>query len=321
MSPFIKPTSGSTRFKNLLAQLPPLQIPLDNRTQQLPKFSDLPKEIRIKIWKIIAHQRRSIKLVADTLQLHADHKSHRIPHQRRVPAILHICQESREEGLLYYEPCLEYTPWDVGLSTNDAPWFSATYFNTIYVCIQGLLSHAIQANAEIFQVNFAVDRFYFRHSHDTNNDDHKINLQHYNFARNTLAKIQYLEINSYHGPQEVYRHHSLLRIMLNVNILTVTIDISDQKHATENVNGHLFLHDCKHEFQQQMKETAKRADGHKSSGPLVKLINRQAVQFKWKGWATVELTPTCFILSFRSFFQSRIAGQHLGDWETVLVDD
>jgi hypothetical protein len=158
MSPFIKPTSDSTRLKNLLAQLPPLRIPLDNPTRQFPKFSDLSKEIRIKIWKVIAHQLRSIKLVADTLQLYADHKSHRIPHQRRVPAILHICQESREEGLLYYEPCPEYTPWDVGLSTNDTPWFSATYSNTIYVCFQRFLSHAAEVNADIFRsISLLID--------------------------------------------------------------------------------------------------------------------------------------------------------------------
>jgi hypothetical protein len=104
-------------------------------------------------------------------------------------------------------------------------------------------------------------------------------------------------------------------------MLTVTIDISDQKLATENVNGHLFLHACKDAFQLQMTETAKRADGHKSSGPLVKLIDRQAVRFKWKGWAIAELSPSYVIEHFRTYLRSRIAGQHLGDWETVLVDD
>jgi 2EXR family len=141
MLSFIKPTSRSIRFNDLLARLPLLQIPLDNPTQQFLKFSNLPKEIKIKIWKVIAHQRRSIKLVANTLQLHADHRSHSIQHQRRVPAILHICQESRKEGLIYYDACREYTPWDVGLSSNDTPWFSATYSNTIYVCFKASLLH------------------------------------------------------------------------------------------------------------------------------------------------------------------------------------
>ena len=70
-----------------------------------------------------------------------DHGTRNIPGQARVPEVLQVNRESREEALKYYEAIYEVTPWDNCMAADiDELWTSPYPGNTVYV-------------------NFAVDRF------------------------------------------------------------------------------------------------------------------------------------------------------------------
>ena len=73
--------------------------------QSFPNFEALPVEIRLTIWKTIALTPRTLELyvqqVRYTIYLHC---------QNPIPALLHVCNESREEGLKYYS-VLELKRW------------------------------------------------------------------------------------------------------------------------------------------------------------------------------------------------------------------
>lgn len=95
--------------------------------QSFPNFGGLPVEIRLRIWRIIALSPR-------TLGLYIEHATY-LHCQNPVPALLHVCQESREEGLKYYsvfEPkrCLISPLWWLATSPS---WVTKSPPARIYI--------------------------------------------------------------------------------------------------------------------------------------------------------------------------------------------
>jgi len=110
-----------SRLPALLASLTRLQIP-ENRPDHPPPlteftlFGELPVELRVKIWGIAACEPSKIILKSRTrtstaLQLHSS-----VDGQTRHPSLLQVNFESRQEGLQFYEKCIEIEQG----STNDS---------------------------------------------------------------------------------------------------------------------------------------------------------------------------------------------------------
>ena len=109
--------------------------------------------------------------------------------------------------------------------------------------------------------------------------------------------------------------------MSRVEKLTFVIDVCDKKLAREDLAGHCFIASCKIALYLQLIEITKRIEANYLEGPFRRLLKAQAVYFEWRGWAEIELAPTAYIHSIRSFFQSLVAGRPLGDWQTAVIND
>jgi hypothetical protein len=78
-------------------------------------FPNLTRELRSQIWKYACFEAREIHFCAkpDTRSYeynkrnyHDDIRSYNVKNQRRIPAVLEVCSEAREEGQRYYTRCL-----------------------------------------------------------------------------------------------------------------------------------------------------------------------------------------------------------------------
>lgn len=130
------------RIKWLLSKLPQLQSPCDNRIKAFTLFPNLPPELRSFIWKICSSEPRTINLV---LPRGISLDKARVENSDEHPAVLQVCQESREEGLRYYSRCLE--------EGSDASFFSE--------------ARILQAPGKVRKalfVNFKVDCFRVWHN-------------------------------------------------------------------------------------------------------------------------------------------------------------
>ena len=92
------------------ASTPDLEdLPEKPKEQTFARFGELPSELRLKIWKLVCFQPRNVDIFTDNLgtirvrdDVHFDtykFYSHFCSH----PAVLHVCQESREEALKHYK--------------------------------------------------------------------------------------------------------------------------------------------------------------------------------------------------------------------------
>ncbi|PVH70508.1 hypothetical protein DL98DRAFT_540777 [Cadophora sp. DSE1049] len=118
--PVLSTNEPSPRLKSLMTQLSKLD--LHHGTPILKKFTLFPKlplELRLKIWGFAANVERIVSL-SFTLdgQAWVDVSRLTIRNENRaqcsVPAVLHICSESRKEGLRYYTAC-----WDKCAGHNN----------------------------------------------------------------------------------------------------------------------------------------------------------------------------------------------------------
>jgi hypothetical protein len=101
-----------SRAKALLATL--LRLRLLEDTSCLPPllteftlFSDLPVEVRLKIWALVASEVRRVKLIGRNGLRNWKHKMSSIEGQSRHPAMLQVNVEAREEGCRFYTRCQE----------------------------------------------------------------------------------------------------------------------------------------------------------------------------------------------------------------------
>ncbi|PVH83361.1 hypothetical protein DL98DRAFT_616787 [Cadophora sp. DSE1049] len=133
-----------TRLKVLLANLPPLQVDLPQTLKKFTLFPKLPLELRNKVWYFVANTQRQIR-VWEWVEYERDYfgLSHAVAGQLPIPAILHTCRHSREEGLRYYTNYLEgcsysyintevdlfvfETPVAVPVDTWDSDYFEPDY--------------------------------------------------------------------------------------------------------------------------------------------------------------------------------------------------
>jgi 2EXR family len=122
MSPNINQIS---RLQYLLSILPKLIIPTPLQPlETFTLFSQLPIEIRTKVWKLLSFQPRKVKLFFDRPPVILN-KRRSIDGQSRIPVVLRICQESRKEGLRHYTLCKEKVP--IRLPVGD--WINHLYIN------------------------------------------------------------------------------------------------------------------------------------------------------------------------------------------------
>ncbi|KAH8790337.1 hypothetical protein F5882DRAFT_517232 [Hyaloscypha sp. PMI_1271] len=103
----IPKSSENTRFTALLSQLPKLTIPLPLQPlETFTLFPRLPIDIRVEIWKLMSTQPRKVKLFFD-ISSASRAESRTIEGQSKIPVVLQINRESREEGLRFYTKCRE----------------------------------------------------------------------------------------------------------------------------------------------------------------------------------------------------------------------
>jgi hypothetical protein len=117
-------SSESTRLTALLSQLPKLTIPLPLQPlETFTLFPRLPIDIRVKVWKLMSTQPRKVKLFFDTPS-GSRAESRTIEGQSKIPVVLQINRESREEGLQFYTQCKE----SVGVRLVGH-WVNCIYIN------------------------------------------------------------------------------------------------------------------------------------------------------------------------------------------------
>lgn len=117
---------------------------VDRRHQQFPRFPDLPVELRVMIWKYAAPAR--------VIEIRSWGNSNTNPSapikysisKHHFPSILHVCFESRSEGLKIYQkinigvstnvldPSREYVSWANHPNNPHAPYESRVAYSNHY---------------------------------------------------------------------------------------------------------------------------------------------------------------------------------------------
>jgi hypothetical protein len=217
-SPFpIPKSSESTRLTALLSQLPKLTIPLPLQPlETFTLFPRLPIDIRVKLWKLMSTQPRKIKLFFD-VPSGSRAESRTIEGQSKIPVVLQINRESREEGLRFYTQCKE----SVGVRLGRH------WVNYIYI-------------------NFEVD--HFSHAFPPVSE---LGCD-FNFGQEVLKKIKFVDANFYGmGEHQVFRFAYFvlaLFLMLAESLVDFRFAITSndyQRFASpgvprvQNVGGHL----------------------------------------------------------------------------------
>jgi len=183
---FGSPTSSiSTRLVFLLSSLPKLSIPTPFQPlDAFVLFPKLPLDIRVKIWNLFALQRRQVKLFL-LPPTQTRHKSRLVNGQSKIPAIMHVCKESRGEGLRYYTLCKE----DVWPSNPFKPYRGPNYL----------------------YITFDIDHF----AHDVPDVEFVggIGLGSYTFGPEVLKKIKFVDLLMYglSGPPPFFPLRKMLR--------------------------------------------------------------------------------------------------------------
>ncbi|PVH70518.1 hypothetical protein DL98DRAFT_619247 [Cadophora sp. DSE1049] len=176
-----KVAKTKTRLGWLLSRLPSLTIELDpsmtrSRLRKFELFMQLPAEIRIMIWDLIAFAPRKVKLLECSIKPY-QHSSvdwnSNVEGQARQPAILQICCESRLEGLArHYTKCqdrLRYVAYK-----NNPTKMGSHMSNTFYI-------------------NFDRDIFIHGSSQFDTKDKAFPGDHGFNFEPHVLKKIQKIE--------------------------------------------------------------------------------------------------------------------------------
>lgn len=191
-------------------------VPLDNSDiglvpskslTEFKLFSELPPELRSKVWELAASEPRSVKLSpgADKTNKYRrrvafNQASSSIQGQRRHPAILHATFESRSEGLRHYAKC------------HEKPREKARKYitNTVFI-------------------NFEVDKFII--------DTYQVNAgrqclpltsrQNFDIATSEqiAARAQKIEIHVSYFLQSEYMYHTLGEIAREVSQVVAAYDL------------------------------------------------------------------------------------------------
>jgi hypothetical protein len=91
-----------------------------------------------------------------------------------------------------------------------------------------------------------------------------------------------LEVNAPYGSIQVVRHTPLLCNLARLEDFTVDIDVSNNKLATENVPGHIFV---------KVFENITRNELASMQGPIGELTRTSIIKYRWKLGCLMELTP------------------------------
>jgi hypothetical protein len=84
------------RLKKLLKTLLHLNVHFPKRHEEFVLFPKLPIELRLRVWKFVAHRPREVKIYLFTSDFGI--KSN-VEGQRSIPSILHTCHEAHSEAL------------------------------------------------------------------------------------------------------------------------------------------------------------------------------------------------------------------------------
>lgn len=132
-----------SRLQALLRTLPRLQIAAPQPPlNEFSKFPLLPIELRLKVWGIAACEPRVVKFFPSTIDLYKPTTGYTVAGQSKAPAILHTSQEARDEGLKYYEACVQKSFYKGPPGVNHVDWFR------------------MEPMQQTIFVNFAVDVFW-----------------------------------------------------------------------------------------------------------------------------------------------------------------
>ncbi|KAK0105044.1 hypothetical protein ONS95_004588 [Cadophora gregata] len=132
-----------SRMRDRLSILPPLETTTVGALS-FPQFPNLPRELRNRIWRYAAFEKRIVRVIYRShAKLDPSLSTLTIEKQSRHPAIVHTSKEAREEGKRYYERVYE----------RRRPWKSTFGMSGI-----GLMTKRYPPNA--VYVNFEVDEFH-----------------------------------------------------------------------------------------------------------------------------------------------------------------
>jgi hypothetical protein len=153
----------NARVDYLLSKLSSITIPTP--VKPLESFTLFPRilfEIRTKIWELLSTQSRKVKLFFD-IGAYIIEETRTIDGQSKIPAVLHICKESRTEGLRFYTLCKES------------------------VVTAAVMEHAVNQWTNHLYINFDVDHFLFQHPPDSPRGCN------FNFKQEVLKKIKFVD--------------------------------------------------------------------------------------------------------------------------------
>jgi hypothetical protein len=207
-----------TRIKNLLEELPSLQVALPRPLKEFTLFPELPVELQNRIWQISIIKPRSVKIydiTSDALQ------TPQIEGQHAVPAILHTSHSARDEGLRYYEACYERTPRRK--------------------CSRKCgVEHTKIKQRRIIYINFDLDQFVFDPQRTQGlqplRREYEIHPLNFNFEYPLICRIKHVAFTGFPKPFKMLQ--ALLR-MKGVDYLTILEEEWTSERKSESFHGYL----------------------------------------------------------------------------------
>lgn len=201
-----------SRIQALLSNLPRLLPPppkSDNTLREFTFFSDLPPELRARIWRYAAHVPRVISLLyhtkeIDPAEVNGGSWTSNVEGQTRHPGIMQACRESRGEGSKYYEliqetalPTYRYLYLTPARKVKNAGFIE--YYRS-FESLQGL-------SGNLVYINFDTDSFVVppkRRELDGSvvhlfpwfaSQSYEATQKNFNFHESVLGRIRRLECN------------------------------------------------------------------------------------------------------------------------------
>lgn len=150
-----------SRLQNLLSGLPVLDVALRAGSFEtettFPYFPKLPNELRDKVWDMVSHHRRDIKLFLHNGVRESFGDSSEVAGQSRIPIVLQVNRESRREALRHYLRVYERPRYKriEGHEASSEIWYRT--LNDLRMNRPAIETKAMRPN--MLYINFVADQF------------------------------------------------------------------------------------------------------------------------------------------------------------------
>jgi len=152
-----------SRLKELLDGLPRLEGSHNYDPQEsgncsiFPQFRAFPNELRCKVWDMASHHLRYVKLFLHNGEHESSGDTSEVNGQSRIPVVLQVNRESRNEGLRHYLRIYERPRYEKIESSEASEEVWYRNYNDLRMDRPAVETRAIRPN--MLYINFSADQF------------------------------------------------------------------------------------------------------------------------------------------------------------------